>query len=333
MGNKAFFAGGSINGALSDVVDVYDSNANTWSVNHLSQARNYLAATSAGTKAIFAGGYSASNVYSSVVDMYDNASGTWSAGTLSQARAYLTATAVGSKAIFAGGYTGTYSKAVDIFDSSTGIWSTTQLSQARENLSATTVGNKAIFGGGAYSGGYSNVVDIYDNTTGLWSTSTLSQGRYNLKATSVGNRAIFAGGYLGSNSNVADFYDLNNLSLSFGAGTGNVTAYALSGGSLSAAYINMLAGGSFTGTGGTITSTSFNQSGGTVSFSGASALNLGAGSIASYNLSGGTLVTPTINISTGGECHSLKPQPPIPQQVVHIGFLACSSDRKASCVA
>jgi hypothetical protein len=99
-----------------NVVDIYDSSSNTWSTHTLSQARANLAATTVGTKAIFAGG-SGSNV----VDIYDSSSNTWSTATISQARSSLAATTVGTKAIFAGGYKAIfagetwYSNVVDIY--------------------------------------------------------------------------------------------------------------------------------------------------------------------------------------------------------------------------
>ena len=40
----------------SNVVDLYDSGTGRWSTAQLSQARDYLSATSVGTVAIFAGG-------------------------------------------------------------------------------------------------------------------------------------------------------------------------------------------------------------------------------------------------------------------------------------
>ena len=47
-------------GGDSDVVDIYNSATGAWTTAQLSVARSQLAATSVGTKAIFAGGYIAS---------------------------------------------------------------------------------------------------------------------------------------------------------------------------------------------------------------------------------------------------------------------------------
>ena len=44
-------------GGYSNAVDLYNSASGTWSTAQLSVAREYLAATSVGNVAIFAGGY------------------------------------------------------------------------------------------------------------------------------------------------------------------------------------------------------------------------------------------------------------------------------------
>ena len=147
-------------------MDIYNAATDTWSTASLSQGRHGLAATTVGTKAIFAGGYGFSNstgsfTLSAVVDTYDAATDTWSTTMLSEARRLLAATSVGRKALFAGGYNNVvnryHSDRVDIYDDSTGTWRTASLSQARYSLAATTVGNKALFAGGSPT---TAVVDI-----------------------------------------------------------------------------------------------------------------------------------------------------------------------------
>ncbi len=198
VGNKALFAGGAGGG---DVVDIYNTDTDTWSTARLSQPRRQLSATTVGNKAMFAGGGN----YSDVVDIYNVDTDTWSTATLSQARNSLAATTVGNKAVFAGGSAPGASDVVDIYDADTDTWSTATLSVGRSNLVATTVGNKAMFAGG---GSYIDVVDIYNADTDMWSTATLSQGRSDMSATTLGNKAFFAGGYFsGGHSDVVDIYD------------------------------------------------------------------------------------------------------------------------------
>ncbi len=155
-------------------------------------ARDDIAATSVGTKAIFAGGSVESGFVSSV-DIYDNATGHWSAATLSLARSKIAAASVGTKAIFAGGrgLGLDEASAVDIYDDATGVWSTAILSQARDVPVATTAGSKVLI---ANAWPVSKSVDIYDDSTGQWSTAIFRRNFSCSAATSVGNLAFFAGG-------------------------------------------------------------------------------------------------------------------------------------------
>ena len=242
VSTKVFFAGGWYNSNYSNVVDIYDSAANSgaggWSTSILSQARASLAATTIGTKAMFAGGEIISLGSSNVVDIYDSAAnsgtGGWSTATLSQGRAQLAATTIGTKAIFAGGRTSTaYLNTVDIYDSSAnsgaGGWSTATLSEGRFDLVATTVGTKAIFAGGHNGSGYSNVIDIYDSAAnsgaGGWSTATLSQARSYIAVTVVGTKAIFAGGSTSDSTqtSIVDIYDSAANSGAGGWSTANLS--------------------------------------------------------------------------------------------------------------
>jgi len=224
VASKAIFAGGW-NGSPTNAIDIYDANLgepndpSTWTTTTLSQARHDLAATTAGNKAIFAGGRTCGaggSCASNVVDIYDLETGLWSTTTLSQPREGLASTTVGNKAFFAGGNNiGGPNNVVDIYDVNTGEWSTAFLSQARLILAATTVGNKAFFAGG-WNGSPTNAVDVYDanlgepNDPNTWSTTTLSQARASLCATAVANKAMFAGGIYGSEmySNVVDIFTL-----------------------------------------------------------------------------------------------------------------------------
>jgi hypothetical protein len=75
-----------------------------WSTAQLSEGRAYLAATSVGSLAMFAGGMSSKTSFaSSTVDIYDVATGLWSTAQLSVARFGLSATSTQTLALFAGG--------------------------------------------------------------------------------------------------------------------------------------------------------------------------------------------------------------------------------------
>lgn len=184
-----------------------------WFTASLPLGRTSLAATTAGTKAIFAGGFSliGGGSYPLSADIYDSATESWSIANLSQARLGLTATSIGTKAFFAGGIdvASSASNIVDIYDSVTNAWSAKTLSQGRSYLASAALGNKVFFAGGKLSNGSpSNLVDIYDSAADQWATATLSQARYDLQAMTIGSKVIFAGGTTASGvSSVIDIYD------------------------------------------------------------------------------------------------------------------------------
>src|SRR5260370_38866121 len=55
LGSKAIFAGGVNNGSGTTVVDVYDTDNDEWSIQTLSQPREFLGGTAVGIQALFAG--------------------------------------------------------------------------------------------------------------------------------------------------------------------------------------------------------------------------------------------------------------------------------------
>jgi hypothetical protein len=165
--NYALFGGGWISwdtdndGETSDRVDIYDSITGEWSTHDLSEPREYLAATTVGDLAIFAGGDDGYFNVSGAVDVFNGATGKWHTEVLPHPRSQLTAASVGDFAFFAGGFDadGYESDVIDIYNGATGEWvtSTLALSEARKELAATFCGNSAIFGGGGSNG---IVVDV-----------------------------------------------------------------------------------------------------------------------------------------------------------------------------
>src|SRR5436190_14223309 len=192
----------------------------------LSMPRDHLAAATAGTKVLFAGGWSfANNDVTSRVDIYDTVSHTWSTAELTQARYDISAIAVGNKIFFAGGTDDWFfTSRIDIYDVSSNTWSTAELSKARGRMAVAAIGNKVFFAGGdcfdGADGGtminsVSDVVDIYDMSTNAWTVSHLSERRGSLEfaGTSLNNKFYVAGGFFhqwGASSyisNKVDVYD------------------------------------------------------------------------------------------------------------------------------
>jgi len=80
-----------------------DADTGAWSNTLLSANRTNLAAASAGTKVLFAGG-EASGAVTAVVDLWDATNAAFDApAALSVARTALSGASVGNKAVFAGG--------------------------------------------------------------------------------------------------------------------------------------------------------------------------------------------------------------------------------------
>jgi len=202
-GTQAVFAGGlydQAGGQTQATVDIYNSTSGGWTSSSLCKPRSYLAATTVGEYAIFAGGsfdrVNPTGVPDATVDIYNGATGEWTCNFngLSIGRKSLAATSLSTKAFFAGGVDVNLalSKVVDIYDTSTGLWSTGSLSVAREMLSAASVGTQVLFAGGLGAGNApSSVVDIYDTSTGLWSTASLSSARYDIAAVTLGSDVFF----------------------------------------------------------------------------------------------------------------------------------------------
>jgi hypothetical protein len=67
--------GGGYSGSDSNVMDIYEAASRTWSTASLTRYVRNQAATAAGGKVFFAGGYTGHG-QSSAVDVYDTATGT-----------------------------------------------------------------------------------------------------------------------------------------------------------------------------------------------------------------------------------------------------------------
>jgi N-acetylneuraminic acid mutarotase len=169
----AIFAGGFdlASGAVSDRVDIYHFDTDTWTTTTLSEPRCFVASTVAGNKLLIAGGMRQDNTPSDRVDIYDPASDSWSTATLSQPRAFIeqnAATACG-KAYFAGGGTvdlttqfwESMSNVVDGYDAVTGTWFVYDpLSDARVNHVVISNGSRLMVAGGLNENGVLRDIDV-----------------------------------------------------------------------------------------------------------------------------------------------------------------------------
>lgn len=197
LGKTIFFAGGRMNGTVSDTVDIYQADRNTWSRASLSEPR-YLPAMITLNKHVFiAGGCLAEGRYSRATDVYNTEEKEWARFDLSQARGHITAYAANNKVFFVGGRIGSRnSDIVDIFDVDRGTLEQAHLSQARYYPTVARINNNIILFAGGHLGRrqFSDVVDIYTLDTKQWTSTRLSQARRDLSITPIGDKVIIAAG-------------------------------------------------------------------------------------------------------------------------------------------
>jgi hypothetical protein len=201
VGDLALFAGGAFRQTpsspleLTDVVDIYDTAANAWTTDALSQRRRYVSAASVGSLALFGGGYAYdpdtdTAFYTTAVDLYDSVSRTWTTAALSQPRANLAAVTAGDFALFGGGFWYdegyVYSNVVDVFNATDGTWTATTLpTAAGSDITALAAGGLALFADG-------DTVDVYDPVAGSWTTTSVPGDRLGI-GEAAGDKAVFIG--------------------------------------------------------------------------------------------------------------------------------------------
>ncbi|MCW3464162.1 Kelch repeat-containing protein [Chitinophaga nivalis] len=217
-GNKVFFAGGSdeysskgpdsttlvYTGSAKSTVEIYDTLTHSWSIQQLSQARDFITAVTVGTKVLFAGGRMGRvNQYkaTTVVDVYDVTTQQWSVTYLSEARAMMGGVAHGSKAYFFGGTdnNGKQSRKIDVYDVITNTWSALQLRDARREAGAVVRGNEIIFAGGSNSGSVTSI-EVYNTLTQSWSFGYLLIPRNRPVMSVIANKVYIAGGLASGNA-------------------------------------------------------------------------------------------------------------------------------------
>jgi len=229
----AFFAGGAYlpNGdktkdsLLSNIVDIYNANTNTWSVSALSQNRSGIAATSLDKQNLvfFAGGYITINLgypqfTTDTIDIYNATSNTWSVSKLFIKNMFVFATALSNYGLaFMGG---SFQKKLKIYNANTNTWTDADLTYETNYGAATSLESYglAFFAGGATQNNViTDNIDVYDAKTDAWSKLTLSSQRAGLSASSLDKYGLvfFAGGGdLTSQKNTVDILDVKSMSWS-----------------------------------------------------------------------------------------------------------------------
>lgn len=178
-------------------------------VENLSEAKEYIVATSVGNYALIGGGWGKS--ITKKVDAYNVSLVRTMPADLTEAKIRLAAAKTGEYGLFAGGYSANVaheSSSVDAYSANLAHTTPTSLSEARENLAATMVGDYSLFAGGDLTGisvdaggnsllgtYSSDKVDVYDDNLAQTTATALSLDRTSLVAATAGEYAIFAGGY------------------------------------------------------------------------------------------------------------------------------------------
>jgi hypothetical protein len=225
VNSKIYAMGGFNNSGETNILEVYDPAANTWSTPATTgtfTARGQLTAATVNGKIYTMGGLNG-NGYMNTFEMFDPSTNVWSTpsttGTFT-ARADLTSSVVNNKIYTFGGSMNyvQYSNVVEVFDPSTNAWSTPATSgtfTGRFGMTSSAVNGKIyVIGGfvGAPCYCLSNLLEVFDPSTNAWSTptSTNSMTARGDLTSSVLNGQIYAlGGTLnsGSASYLTEVYD------------------------------------------------------------------------------------------------------------------------------
>lgn len=241
---KVYFAGGNlIESGFTNIVDIYDVENNTWSIDSLSEAKVFAAPTAIDGKIFFGGGITAFGTpfsFTDQVDVFNTELNSWSNITLSKKK-LTTAVTNGNKVFFAGGIIFASLSSgflrttdiVDIYNLESGELSTATLSKERGFLGTAAANDIVLFVGGQETGlgEVSSVIDIYDSKMDSWSTAELSEPRAWVKAIALGDKIFIAGGV--NENGASDRVDIYNTL----DGSWSVANLSLARGGIGAAVI------------------------------------------------------------------------------------------------
>tara|TARA_Y100001951_G_scaffold12360_1_gene7900 strand:- start:535 stop:1815 length:1281 start_codon:yes stop_codon:yes gene_type:complete len=221
-GTRGVFAAGyrtpSPDPTGSNVIDyiTIGSTGNASDFGDYTALNEFLAGTSNGYRALFAGGEfgPASNQLLDTTNYVEIAT-TGNAieyGSLSQGRSYLSSVSNNSRGIFAGGYAAGYVNTIDYFTISSSANATDFGDTVATIYSQCGVddGSRGVFGGGRLSPG-SNTDDIEYISIGTIGNATdwgaeLSQARREMNTgASNGSRGVFGGGYVSAATDTIDY--------------------------------------------------------------------------------------------------------------------------------
>ena len=185
------------NPTVSDAVDVYDTLADEWSIEHLSVARRNVTATAIGGIAYFAGGRTAIGS-SDHLDIYDPASGTWTTATIPASGNFHGGVANQKLLLWS-------NENCHIFNTLDGTWESVSFTFSRGFArSVVATPEEVWFIGGTELLG---VIDIYNIADGTWRSEALAVPRSSASAFYRNGKIFIAGGVSSNALNTVETYD------------------------------------------------------------------------------------------------------------------------------
>jgi hypothetical protein len=178
----------------SDVVDIYDSTNDSWSVARLSFADSSPRAVTVGTQVLIE---SVAGPNAGKVDVFDSTTRSIAPMQLGRPAGAATRIVAGSSMLvmrkFQGPGIWSLDEPLDLYDSRRSEWSTLSLPTPRRKVGVAAVGPLLLFAGGEVDGQPVDTVDMYDTRTGGWSSAALSTPSSSAAGLTIGRRALFFG--------------------------------------------------------------------------------------------------------------------------------------------
>lgn len=168
--DKFILAGGGTPNENTNLVQIYDPLADSWTTSSLSESKANLRGTCRNGIAYFAGGQTDVGDYTTKVEIYDVVNDIWTLSSIPFGRRELTVTATDNAVYIAGGYNGSldpkYPTDITVFTSPTDL-KTITLPEGRLQMGIIGFQDKAYFYGGAENNNknYTSRIDIFDEST------------------------------------------------------------------------------------------------------------------------------------------------------------------------
>lgn len=215
--NKIFVFGGIEGRTISDKVEVYDIETDTWtSLPGMPVPRHSHESVLYKDRIYILGGYNNEDGFLDRVDIYDIKSNEWTLGAyMPTPKSSFVAEVINGNIYCIGGeIEGGYSDTLEVYNISSNSWSQTRsLSIARGDIDGVYKDDKIYIVGGYDGSNILDTVDVYNVKTGEWNTlSSLNIARYSASVTVYRDEIYVLGGYNSSHLavNSVEKYNITN---------------------------------------------------------------------------------------------------------------------------